>query len=170
MYVSHMTDDVHDITSGYEASNFSSSHLAGEGQIAECFGIVRNLLHPTLIRLVFHPVSVKKFACQSRTYKLTVISLSIALLLTSVVSIFFTIIFSLFYNFLDPFRDAAKGVDETSRQDQPIHIRIQQRSGRKTLTTVQGINEAYDLKKLVKAFKKVRIFVKICLFQEFYRL
>ncbi|KAL9957719.1 hypothetical protein ACROYT_G034655 [Oculina patagonica] len=54
----------------------------------------------------------------------------------------------------DPFSDAAKGVNETSKQDQPIHIRIQQRSGRKTLTTVQGINDSYDLKKLVKAFKK----------------
>ncbi|XP_078343782.1 eukaryotic translation initiation factor eIF1-like isoform X2 [Oculina patagonica] len=56
----------------------------------------------------------------------------------------------------DPFSDAAKGVNETSKQDQPIHIRIQQRSGRKTLTTVQGINDSYDLKKLVKAFKKFK--------------
>ncbi|KAJ7340059.1 Eukaryotic translation initiation factor 1b [Desmophyllum pertusum] len=54
----------------------------------------------------------------------------------------------------DPFTDASKGVDETSRQEKPIHIRIQQRSGRKTLTTVQGISESYDKKKLVKAFKK----------------
>lgn len=54
----------------------------------------------------------------------------------------------------DPFTDAAKGVDESSKQDQPIHIRIQQRSGRKTLTTVQGISDHYDKKKLVKAFKK----------------
>lgn len=36
-----------------------------------------------------------------------------------------------------------------------IHIRIQQRNGRKTLTTVQGIADDYDKKKLVKAFKKV---------------
>eukprot|EP00051_Salpingoeca_urceolata_P032084 m.14216 g.14216 ORF g.14216 m.14216 type:complete len:115 (+) comp4759_c0_seq1:269-613(+) len=35
-----------------------------------------------------------------------------------------------------------------------IHVRIQQRSGRKTLTTVQGIGEEFDQKKLVKAFKK----------------
>jgi len=63
--------------------------------------------------------------------------------------------FSLFC-FVDPFSDAAKGVDESSKQDQPIHIRIQQRSGRKTLTTVQGISDSYDKKKLVKAFKKVR--------------
>lgn len=35
-----------------------------------------------------------------------------------------------------------------------IHIRIQQRNGRKTLTTVQGIAEQFDKKKLVSAFKK----------------
>ncbi|GAB1600836.1 eukaryotic translation initiation factor 1-like [Argonauta hians] len=35
-----------------------------------------------------------------------------------------------------------------------IHIRIQQRNGRKTLTTVQGIAKQYDLKKIVKACKK----------------
>ncbi|CAH3134339.1 eukaryotic translation initiation factor 1-like [Pocillopora damicornis] len=54
----------------------------------------------------------------------------------------------------DPFSDASKGTDEISAQTQPIHIRIQQRNGRKTLTTVQGIEECYDKKKLVKAFKK----------------
>ena len=56
---------------------------------------------------------------------------------------------------VDPFSDASKGVDEASKQEQPIHIRIQQRNGRKTLTTVQGIADNYDKKKLVKAFKKV---------------
>jgi len=35
-----------------------------------------------------------------------------------------------------------------------IHIRIQQRNGRKTLTTVQGIIDKFDKKKLVRAFKK----------------
>uniref|UniRef100_A0A2I3HWE5 SUI1 domain-containing protein n=1 Tax=Nomascus leucogenys TaxID=61853 RepID=A0A2I3HWE5_NOMLE len=35
-----------------------------------------------------------------------------------------------------------------------IHIRIQQRNGRKTLTTVQVIADDYDKKKLAKAFKK----------------
>uniref|UniRef100_A0A2I2Z8L6 SUI1 domain-containing protein n=1 Tax=Gorilla gorilla gorilla TaxID=9595 RepID=A0A2I2Z8L6_GORGO len=34
-----------------------------------------------------------------------------------------------------------------------IHIRIQQRNGRKTFTTVQRIADDYDKKKLVKAFK-----------------
>ena len=60
-----------------------------------------------------------------------------------------------FFTFVDPWADASKGVDETSKQEQPIHIRIQQRSGRKTLTTVQGIDDYYDKKKLVKVFKKV---------------
>lgn len=32
---------------------------------------------------------------------------------------------------------------------------IQQRNGRKTLTTVQGLDKAYDPKKILKAFKKV---------------
>ncbi|GAA5831422.1 hypothetical protein JCM11251_004020 [Rhodosporidiobolus azoricus] len=35
-----------------------------------------------------------------------------------------------------------------------IHIRIQQRNGRKTITTLQGVPAEYDLKKLLKAFKK----------------
>lgn len=50
----------------------------------------------------------------------------------------------------DPFADASKGdaVDH-------VHIRIQQRNGRKSLTTVQGISDKYDKKKLVRAFKRV---------------
>ncbi|CEH13889.1 eukaryotic translation initiation factor 1 [Ceraceosorus bombacis] len=43
---------------------------------------------------------------------------------------------------------AAKGADKY------IHIRIQQRNGRKTLTTLQGLPKEYDSKKLIKAFKK----------------
>jgi len=52
----------------------------------------------------------------------------------------------------DPFaddNDVAGG-----SQDGYIHIRIQQRNGRKTLTTVQGISSDYDLKKIVKTCKK----------------
>ncbi|CAF0877540.1 unnamed protein product [Didymodactylos carnosus] len=40
------------------------------------------------------------------------------------------------------------------RSSNLIHIRIQQRSGKKTLTTVQGIGEEFDKKHLLKAFKK----------------
>jgi translation initiation factor 1 len=35
-----------------------------------------------------------------------------------------------------------------------IHIRLQQRNGRKTITTVQGLPDKYDPKKLLKAMKK----------------
>ena len=37
-----------------------------------------------------------------------------------------------------------------------MHIRIQQRNGRKTLTTVQGLSDDYDKKKIVRVCKKVR--------------
>ncbi|KAJ1680127.1 Eukaryotic translation initiation factor eIF-1 [Spiromyces aspiralis] len=36
-----------------------------------------------------------------------------------------------------------------------IHIRIQQRNGRKTLTTLQGLSPEYDFKLILKAFKKI---------------
>lgn len=56
--------------------------------------------------------------------------------------------------FADPFADANKG-SEDDVQDGLVHIRIQQRNGRKTLTTVQGLSSDYDLKKIVRACKKV---------------
>jgi len=58
----------------------------------------------------------------------------------------------------DPFGDAANGdlaeSGEREGSNSLIHIRIQQRNGRKTLTTVQGITDNFDKKKLVRAFKK----------------
>eukprot|EP00039_Didymoeca_costata_P018058 m.331985 g.331985 ORF g.331985 m.331985 type:complete len:111 (+) comp16838_c0_seq1:1143-1475(+) len=53
----------------------------------------------------------------------------------------------------DAFAEANKA-EAGGTQDTLIHIRIQQRSGRKTLTTVQGISPDYDLKKITRAFKK----------------
>merc|ERR1712080_509658 len=53
----------------------------------------------------------------------------------------------------DHFAEANKGVDDVGQHD-VIHIRIQQRNGRKTLTTVQGIDPKFDLKKLVRACKR----------------
>jgi translation initiation factor 1 len=53
----------------------------------------------------------------------------------------------------DPFLDANKG-GASGSQSSVIHIRIQQRNGRKTLTTVQGISEDFDKKKMVKIIKK----------------
>ena len=54
-----------------------------------------------------------------------------------------------------PFADASEGDDLLSAGTEDyIHIRIQQRNSRKTLTTVQEITDDYDKKKLVKTFKK----------------
>ncbi len=54
----------------------------------------------------------------------------------------------------DPFQDTT-GEDDAGPGDQGlVHIRIQQRNGRKTLTTVQGLSAEYDFKKIVKVAKK----------------
>lgn len=57
----------------------------------------------------------------------------------------------------DPFADAQDNDtgEVTQKQTQTnIHIRIQQRNGRKTLTTVEGIPSKFDLKKILKVIKK----------------
>ena len=51
----------------------------------------------------------------------------------------------------DPFSDTG---DDDSTITNYIHIRIQQRNGRKTLTTVQGVPAEYDLKRILKVLKK----------------
>lgn len=78
----------------------------------------------------------------------------------------------------DPFADEGDPLGDAQNvgsQQNYIHIRIQQRNGRKTLTTLQGLPKGwlphpahiflhsnpqwwteYDAKKLLKAFKKVR--------------
>jgi len=60
-------------------------------------------------------------------------------------------------NSYDPFADEGDPLgdnkDVGSSQNY-IHIRVQQRNGRKTLTTLQGLPKEYDPKKLLKAFKK----------------
>ncbi|KAJ3103340.1 Eukaryotic translation initiation factor eIF-1 [Phlyctochytrium planicorne] len=52
----------------------------------------------------------------------------------------------------DPFADT--GEDTNLEVQGYIHIRIQQRNGRKTLTTVQGLPAELDQKRILKAFKK----------------
>ena len=54
----------------------------------------------------------------------------------------------------DPSADASRDSAGKRGQEGFIQIRIQQRNGRKTLTTVQGITEEYD-KKIDRARKKV---------------
>ncbi|KAI5121681.1 hypothetical protein M0805_002757 [Coniferiporia weirii] len=54
----------------------------------------------------------------------------------------------------DPFQDDILGETEgVGSQQNLIHVRVQQRNGRKSLTTLQGL-DGYDKKKLLKAFKK----------------
>ena len=68
----------------------------------------------------------------------------------------------------DPFGAAALDFDENIESDKPkkskkkddsinndlVHIRVQQRNGRKCITTVQGLNQELDLKKILKTLKK----------------
>ncbi|KAJ7632487.1 translation initiation factor SUI1 [Roridomyces roridus] len=60
-------------------------------------------------------------------------------------------------NSFDPFAedgDPLGDSQDVGSQADYIHIRVQQRNGRKTLTTLQGLPKQYDPKKLLKAFKK----------------
>merc|ERR1719262_497214 len=56
----------------------------------------------------------------------------------------------------DPFNELDDWADDepAPAQSSLVHIRIQQRNGRKTPTTCQGIPEQFDLPRIMKAFKK----------------
>mmetsp|Transcript_1100 Transcript_1100/g.1108 ORF Transcript_1100/g.1108 Transcript_1100/m.1108 type:complete len:107 (+) Transcript_1100:68-388(+) len=51
----------------------------------------------------------------------------------------------------DPFADNSAGKDHSSTK---IHVRVQQRNGRKCITTIQGLPDDLDLKKIARALKK----------------
>jgi len=51
----------------------------------------------------------------------------------------------------DPFENANDDTDIAS----DIHIRVQQRNGRKSITTIQGLDADLDLKRICKAMKRV---------------
>ena len=53
----------------------------------------------------------------------------------------------------NPWADDEEGEGDTEK-DELVHIRIQQRNGRKSLTTVQGLAKDLKLSKILKAFKK----------------
>lgn len=56
----------------------------------------------------------------------------------------------------DPFADDfdEEESSNTKTLGDSIHIRVQQRNGRKCVTTVQGLSKKYDLKKILKELKK----------------
>merc|ERR1712130_750045 len=53
----------------------------------------------------------------------------------------------------DPFAEQVEKEDSGAGKDY-VHIRIQQRNGKKSLTTIQGLEKGFDYKKVLKAFKK----------------
>ncbi|MCJ1405897.1 Eukaryotic translation initiation factor eIF-1 [Xylographa trunciseda] len=55
---------------------------------------------------------------------------------------------------VDPFAEADDNNIDGKESQNYIHIRIQQRNGRKTLTTVQGLPKIFDQKKILKVIKK----------------
>lgn len=52
----------------------------------------------------------------------------------------------------DPLSDATGG--DVVSDGEHVHIRIQQRNGKKSLTTIQGLPKKYDYNKVLKALKK----------------
>ena len=53
----------------------------------------------------------------------------------------------------DPFADA-NAEDSGAGTKEYVHIRVQQRNGRKSLTTVQGLKKEYSYSKILKDLKK----------------
>lgn len=54
------------------------------------------------------------------------------------------------YDSIDPFSKAA-GKDASNKK---VHVRVQQRNGRKCITTVEGLADDLDLNKITRALKK----------------
>lgn len=55
--------------------------------------------------------------------------------------------------FSDPFAEAT-AEDSSAGSKEYVHIRIQQRNGRKSLTTVQGLKKEFSYNKILKDLKK----------------
>merc|ERR1719453_1233128 len=51
-------------------------------------------------------------------------------------------------------KKAKEPEDEITGAGDVIHVRMQQRNGRRCITTVQGLSQELDLKKILKALKK----------------
>jgi translation initiation factor 1 len=55
---------------------------------------------------------------------------------------------------VDAFEDASEESGQPRKQRSVVHIRVQQRNGKKSITTVQGLADDLDLAKILKALKK----------------
>mmetsp|Transcript_23989 Transcript_23989/g.34357 ORF Transcript_23989/g.34357 Transcript_23989/m.34357 type:complete len:109 (+) Transcript_23989:246-572(+) len=58
---------------------------------------------------------------------------------------------SMQFNTFDAFEDAGDGARSG---EEKVHVRVQQRNGRKCITTVAGLADDLDIKRICKAFKK----------------
>lgn len=58
-----------------------------------------------------------------------------------------------FDNWIDPFAEA-NAEDSGAGAKEYVHVRVQQRNGRKSLTTVQGLKKEYSYNKILKDLKK----------------
>ncbi|MCO5600197.1 hypothetical protein L7F22_054306 [Adiantum nelumboides] len=54
----------------------------------------------------------------------------------------------------DPFTDANAVDKSDAGTKEYVHVRTQQRNGRKSLTTIQGLKKEYNYNKILKDFKK----------------
>lgn len=54
----------------------------------------------------------------------------------------------------DPFADANAEDSGAGSTKEYVHVRIQQRNGRKSLTTVQGLKKEFSYNKILKDLKK----------------
>jgi translation initiation factor 1 len=57
------------------------------------------------------------------------------------------------FNTFDAFDDAAENKGGQGAHEK-VHVRVQQRNGRKCITTVAGLADDLDIKRICKAFKK----------------
>lgn len=64
------------------------------------------------------------------------------------------VIFTNMNNLLDELDEQDDSSQQQILQDQHVHIRTQQRNGKKCITIIQNMPDEYDLKKLVKALRK----------------
>jgi len=62
-------------------------------------------------------------------------------------------VFSVCPQYIDPFAEA-NADDSGAGSKEYVHIRVQQRNGRKSLTTVQGLKKEFSYNKILKDVKK----------------
>lgn len=67
------------------------------------------------------------------------------------------------FPFSDPFAEDTTSVSKKGADTKDyVHVRVQQRNGKKSLTTVQGLPQTFDYKKILKALKKGKPLAHMC--------